>query len=150
MNIDWIEADILAASRCPYKIEDLTAIRAAGIKAVISLTETPVDILEPMIQAGDIEYLHAPIIDYQSPSNSITNMAIRFIERMKAQQSPVLIHCMAGVGRTGTILHAYYIAQGMSLDETKQFIQSHRATNSFDHLSQPQRRFLETFARNNA
>ena len=149
MNIDWIEANILAASRCPYKQEDLTAIRAAGIKAVISLTETPVDILEPMIQMGDIEYLHAPIIDYQAPSDSIANMTIRFIERMKTQQSPVLIHCMAGVGRTGTMLHAYYIAQGMSLNDAKQFIQNHRATNTFQHLSPPQQRFLEAFARNN-
>ncbi|RMG74209.1 MAG: hypothetical protein D6711_09410 [Chloroflexi bacterium] len=146
MNIDWIEPGVLAASHYPHNAQDVDAIFAANIKAVVSLTEMPVAILKPFIHTGEIQYLHAPINDYQAPTLSTVYSIIQFIEQMKDCANPVLIHCMAGIGRTGTVLHAYYIYRGMTLSEAKRLIANKRPANQFRYLSLSQRQFLAQFA----
>ena len=64
----------------------------------------------------------------------------------KAQDQPVLVHCHAGLGRTGTMLHAYYLAEGYSLEEAKAKVKAGKPTSQFIMLSAAQKEFLEEFA----
>ncbi len=36
------------------------------------------------------------------------------MQTMAVEQRPLLVHCHAGGGRTGTVLHLYYLTQGYS------------------------------------
>ncbi len=45
---------------------------------------------------------------------------------MHRQNRPILVHCHAGIGRTGTTLHLYYLAQGMTLEQARAEIYSTR------------------------
>jgi atypical dual specificity phosphatase len=130
MKISWIEPAVLAASGIPLDAKDLRALHAQGIRAILSLTEHPLlafrEITLALLDELDIAYLHVPIPDQHPPTHEQARHILRLIQTMATQQRPLLIHCHAGVGRTGTILHLYYLAQGHSWDETKAKIRATR------------------------
>jgi atypical dual specificity phosphatase len=147
MKISWIEPAVLAASGIPLDAKDLRALHAQGIRAILSLTEHPLlafrEITPALLDQLDIAYLHVPIPDQHPPTHEQAQHILHLIQTMAAQQRPLLIHCHAGVGRTGTILHLYYLAQGRSWDETKARIRATRVQCLL--LADEQIAFLRTF-----
>lgn len=150
MKIDWIEPNAVAASGVPVGKKDLLSLYEQGIRAIITLTEHPIttqtEITPQILDEMGLTYLHTPIIDQHPPSIETVGKVTQFIDQMKARGQPVLIHCQAGVGRTGTMLHAYYLAEGLTLDEAKTQVRSTRPTSQFLMLSDSQKAFLQTFA----
>lgn len=151
MKIEWIEKDILAASGIPIGEKDLRSLFEQGIRAIISLTEHPLTTqakIEPdMLDEIGLTYLHAPILDQYPPNSETIWKTIQFIDQMVKQHRPTLIHCHAGVGRTGTVLHAYYLAEGLSLEEAKEKVKKLKSSSQFLMLSDKQKAFLESFAK---
>jgi len=151
VKIEWIETDKLAASGIPIGEKDLRSLFKQGIRAIITLTEHPLTIQAEISPAvlGEISltYLHAPILDQYPPNSEIIWETIQFINQMREQHQPTLIHCHAGVGRTGTVLHAYYLTEGLTLEETKAKVKKLKPSSQFLMLSDEQKAFLETFAR---
>jgi atypical dual specificity phosphatase len=90
---------------------DVHWLREQGIDALLSLTERelPLDSEE----TGGLEVLHLPVIDMTAPQPSQLIQALSFIDRQRAQGRAVAAHCLQGQGRTGTILAAYLVRQGM-------------------------------------
>lgn len=82
--------------------------------------------------------------DHYPPDIEQAEDILRFIDLMGGHQRPVFIHCHAGVGRTGTILHGYLLNQGMSLTEAQAIIRAKRIQCLL--LSEAQRTFLRQFA----
>src|SRR5260221_6600969 len=105
MQITWIEADILAASHIPADDEMVRSLYEQGIRAIVSLTEYPITsqktIPRSLFTDLDITYFHAPIEDGQSPDLTTAQAVVEFIDRMATEGRPTLIHCHAGIGRTG-------------------------------------------------
>lgn len=147
MKFDWIEPGVLAASSIPLKVQDLQSLRKNGIRAIVSLTEHPLttfsDVTLQVFDELEITYLHSPIPDGYPPDLAQARKILRFIDQMKAQGRATFIHCHAGVGRTGTVLHMYYLAQGLSLEEAKEQVRSRRLQCIL--LSDHQEAFLRDF-----
>ncbi len=115
MDISWIEPNVLAASPLPLNTADICSLHTQGIRAIITLTERPITvqngITSELLTELEITPLHVSIDDFGAPDNQQVMSAISFIDQMQAENKPVLVHCKAGQGRTGTLLHAYYLEQ---------------------------------------
>jgi atypical dual specificity phosphatase len=149
MKITWIEAGRLAASSVPVNAEDLHSLHDQGINAIVTLTERPITdfqtISADLLKQLDISYCHVPIPDQHPPDKAQAWQILRFIYNMAGQQRATLIHCHAGIGRTGTILHLYYLVHGWSLDEAIERVRICRPQCIL--LSDDQMTFVADFAR---
>jgi atypical dual specificity phosphatase len=147
MKISWIEPDLLAASGIPIDASDLQSLRDQGVRAIISLTEQPLTsfktISPDVFAALDMAYLHIAVPDQHPPTTEQAHTILDFIEQMRQQQRAVFVHCHAGIGRTGTILHLYYIAQGLSFEQAKAQVKLRRPQSIL--LSDEQKAFLTDF-----
>jgi protein-tyrosine phosphatase/predicted thioesterase len=152
MKIDWIEAGVLAASSIPVGVKDIEALHEQGIRAIVTLTEHPLTVQNEvnavLFERLQITYLHVPVVDYHPPEDQQVWQVKNFIEQMQAQGQPVFIHCHAGVGRTGTMLHAYYLAKGLSLEDAKEKVRAGRRASAFLMLSDTQQAFLHNLVLN--
>ena len=148
MQYDWIELNRLAAGSTPIDNNDILDLHRHGIRAILTLTEQPLTIHSTIpaslfMQLG-ITYCHEPIPDMNPPDDATAIAALNFLEQMIAHSIPVFFHCFAGMGRTGTILHLFYLNRGLPLPEVQTRIAATRPQCTL--ISASQRQYVEQYA----
>lgn len=116
----WLIPGLLAGSSRPGAAthetsqleEDLTFLRSQGVEAILSLTETPLD--EWVLTEREFTWQHLPIDDMTAPRAHQFMEALQFIDEQQAAGRATVVHCLAGQGRTGSMLAAYLIRSGAS------------------------------------
>src|SRR5262249_10103445 len=114
-RFDWIEKPYLAAMARPSGAVELMWLRAKGIEVVITLTESPLP--RDWVNDAGLMAVHVPVQDLSAPSLDQLNLCLATIRRAKEQQFGVAVHCAAGIGRTGTVLAAWFVSEGLSAEE---------------------------------
>jgi predicted protein tyrosine phosphatase len=71
-------------------------------------------------------YCYLPTIDDDAPTMQHLKQGAAFIEQAINNGEKVYIHCAGGIGRAPTMAAAYFISQGMSLDEAIALIKKSR------------------------
>ena len=116
----WVVAGQLAGASRPGAhgasvASDLAVLRGFGIQSVLTLTETPV--LAHELEAAGLDSLHLPVDDFHAPTTQQMLRALGFIDASLAENRPVVVHCLAGQGRTGAILAAWLLRSGLTADD---------------------------------
>lgn len=149
MRISWIIPNILAASGTPATADDIKTLHEQGIRAIVTLTEHPLTIRSSITDAlfTQLDTLHSAIPDWSAPTPEQARAIVDFLDNMTAAKRPAFIHCQAGIGRTGTLLHAYFIQHGDSLQAAREKVDAARFASSYLNLSDVQQEFLIDFER---
>ncbi|MSU79851.1 MAG: protein phosphatase [Gemmataceae bacterium] len=108
-GFSWIDKPRLAAMGRPYELDDYRWLREQGLQLIVCLTEDAP--ARSWINDAGLLSLHVPITDMTAPTQEQINRCITAIDKAHAQTLGVGIHCAAGLGRTGTILACWMIAQ---------------------------------------
>ncbi len=112
-EFSWVDKPRLAALALP-DADDLLWLRRNGIDMVISLTEDPLP--RRYVNDAGMMAIHIPVPDLEAPTGEQLQLAVDTIARAGQSGMAVAVHCTAGKGRTGTILAAYFVDQGLSAD----------------------------------
>lgn len=111
---------------------------AKGISADLSLEKESLD--SPF---GVDFFVWIPIADYSAPTMDQLDFAVSTIDKLVSMNKKIYVHCKNGHGRAPTIVAAYFISKGYTVENALQKIRDKRPAI---HLSDPQINALKDYA----
>ncbi len=132
-NFSWMLEGKLAGSAIPTSFDEVRWAMEQGIKSIVTIREEPLD----KSWTKDVKYAHIISNDMGVPEFNDLVQAVDFIHKRITNNEPVLVHCLAGLGRTGVILACYLVKhQNISTDEAIQKIREERPGSIQSYLQE--------------
>ena len=124
----WVEPGRLLAGEYPRELDEeasrekVRALTGAGVTHFIDLTEegeTFLTLLEPYAHlAAPAKHLRFPIRDMTTPASpEVAAAALDAIDEAIAGGGTAYVHCLGGIGRTGTIVGCWLVRHGRGGEE---------------------------------
>ncbi len=104
--------------------DELPALWRAGIRAIVPLLQAP-GLARVYADAGFACHL-LPLADGSAPTLAQFREFHAFVEAQRALGHAVAAHCEAGIGRTGTLIAGYLIANGLTPEAALAGVRSRR------------------------
>jgi len=122
VNFSWVREGRVAGMGMPYA-DPWPVLEEAGVAALLTLTEQP---LRGTPSPERFHCLHVPLVDFGTPSPADLERCVAWIDEQVEAGRGVVVHCFAGIGRTGTVIASWLVAQGMAADEAIRELRSKR------------------------
>ncbi len=122
-SANWIIPGQLLATAQPSEAE-MARLAELGITTLIALLESP----PPHAAAlrHGINYQHLTYHDMTPPGEDLITEFVALVEAALAKGEKVAVHCMAGLGRSGTLLACYLVHRGMGADQAIAYVRARR------------------------
>ena len=132
--------------------DDILEMKKQRVKFVISLiteaeySEYGVTTLKEEYKKANIEAYYLPIFDQRIPSIEALKSALQWMDTILTKHNDnLLIHCVGGLGRSGTLAAAYLIwKEKFSSEKAIQIVRASRSERAIE--SREQEDFLSKFA----
>jgi atypical dual specificity phosphatase len=112
----WVLVDRLGGMQRPGLLQpearDLTGLAMLRCDVLVSLTRQPFD--PGKLHALGIRGVHFPIVDMNVPTLAAAAELCREISAWIDASQTTVLHCKAGLGRTGTMLACVLVERGLS------------------------------------
>lgn len=112
-------------------------LKKEGIEVDISLEEERVD-----APFGVVFYAWIPIKNHAAPTNEQLDLGVVTLEKLVSMKKKTYVHCQNGHGRAPTLIAAYLIKKGKTVEEAIEFIKTKRPSI---HLEEVQKKSLIEF-----
>ena len=129
-NSYWVRQGSFVAGEYPGDVfrstaaDKLNGLLAAGVSRFIDLTEEGE--LKPYTEAAQAEadrlgasfaWERHPVVDTSTPSHEHMVEILDAIDSAMARGETVYVHCMGGIGRTGTVVGCWLRRRGLTGEE---------------------------------
>ena len=94
---------------------DLALLKRVGITTLITLTERDID--QEALARHELKNVHLPVYDREAPSLGQIQMLLKRMEILVGRGEVLAVHCLGGLGRTGTVLTAWLVREGLTAQE---------------------------------
>jgi protein-tyrosine phosphatase len=89
------------------------------------------DLMERYRQAGLGTY-HVPTLDGGVPSDRELEAAVRWVESQRTEGQQLLVHCVGGLGRAGTVVACWLRSHGLSTEDAIAAVRSVRSQRAVE------------------
>lgn len=137
LEYDYITAGMYIGTNVCCQLHFDERLLAEGIEADISLEAERVD-----TPFGVQFYLWLPVVDHTAPTPEQLQVGVTMLETLVKLKKKVYVHCKNGHGRAPTLVAAYLVKQGKTLEEAEQFLAAKR---SGLHIRDAQREALQAW-----
>ena len=150
----WVESQRLLAGAHPGADQEVHTLVKAGITVFVDLTEVGEwlaydELLQRLStdSGREISYSRSAIVDRDIPTVAQMSAILNHIDASLQGDELVYVHCLAGIGRTGTVVGCYLARHGLTGTYALQALAALRRHSSEADLVSPetaaQRQFVQ-------